>query len=129
MAYEVFKRTGVRVETPTVSIKPDGRVAINSAAVRILVRAGIKSVLLLWDKSNYKMAIKAAQKGDKNAYAVSIAPDSHAGTLRAKSFLNYIGWCARQRQALHAVWVEEEKMFEITLPKEHLGIQRVALLK
>lgn len=35
MTYEVFKRTGARVETPTISIVPEGRIAINSAAVRI----------------------------------------------------------------------------------------------
>jgi hypothetical protein len=55
-----------------LSIVPEGRIAINAAAARIFVGLGIKSVLLLWDQASHKLAIKAAHKGDKNAYAVSI---------------------------------------------------------
>ena len=64
MAYEVFKRTGARVESPTLSITPEGRATINAAAVRIFVNAGIKSVLLLWDRTSHTLALKAAQKGE-----------------------------------------------------------------
>lgn len=121
MAYEVFKRTAVRVEEPSISLVPDGRMALNAAAVRILTRAAIKAVLLLWDKSNNKIALKAAAKGDKNAYAVSIVRDSHSGSLRAKSFLGHIGWSAPKRTLLPATWSEKEKMFEITLPQDHIS--------
>jgi len=124
MAYEVFKRTGAKVEAPSFSIVPDGRIAINAAAARILVEAGIKFVLLLWDKANNKVALKATPKGDKNAYAVSIAPGSHSGSLRAKSFLSYIGWNAHKREMLPAIWNERERMFEITLPLEYVGFEK-----
>jgi hypothetical protein len=120
MAYEVFKRSGARVESPTLSIVPDGRIAINAAAARIFVSLGIKSVLLLWDQASHKLAIKAAYKGDKNAYAVSISPASHSGSLRAKSFLDYIGWNALKRERIPATWSEKEKMLEAALPAEHL---------
>jgi hypothetical protein len=122
MAYEVFKRTGVRVEEPALSLVPDGRIALNAAAVRVLTQAGVKSVLLLWDKGNNRVALKAAVKGDKNAYAVSIVRDSHSGSLRAKSFLGHIGWNAPKRTLLPATWNEREKMFEITLPQEHINL-------
>ncbi len=36
MAYEVYNRTKVRTDTPTMSLVPDGRIVLNSAAVRIL---------------------------------------------------------------------------------------------
>jgi hypothetical protein len=124
MAYEVFKRTGARVETPTISIVPDGRIAINAAAVRIVRDARITSVLLLWDATNHRLAMRAAQRGDKNSYAVSIAPSSHSGSLRAKSFLSYIGWKARKREMIPAVWNEKERMFEASLPTEHLESER-----
>jgi len=78
--------------------------------------------LLLWDKTNNKVALKAAAKGDKNAYAVSIVKDSHSGSLRAKSFLDHIGWSAPKRTMLPATWNEKEKMFEITLPKLHVSL-------
>lgn len=121
MAYEVFKRTTVRVAEPSLSLVPDGRIALNAAAVRVLAEAGIKSVLLLWDKTNNKLALKAAAKSDKNSYAVSIVRDSHSGSLRAKSFLNHIGWSAPKRTMLPATWSEKEKMFEIVLPQEYVG--------
>jgi hypothetical protein len=120
MAYEVYKRSGARVESPTLSIVPEGRIAINAAAARIFVSLGIKSVLLLWDRASRKVALKAAAKADKNAYAVSIAPASHSGSLRAKSFLSYIGWNAAKREMIPAIWNEKERMLEATLPLEHL---------
>ncbi len=124
MAYEVFKRTGARVETPTLSITPDGRMTINAAAVRIARDTRITSVLLLWDAANHKLALKAAQKGDKNSYALSIVAASHSGSLRAKSFLGHIGWKASKRETMSLVWNEKERMFEATLSLEHLESER-----
>jgi hypothetical protein len=124
MAYEVFKRTGARVETPTLAIAPDGRITINAAAVRIARDARIASVLLLWDWTDHRLAIKAAQKGDRNSYALSIAAASHSGSLRAKSFLGYIGWRARKRETISMDWNEKERMFEAILPLEHLESER-----
>jgi len=77
-------------------------------------------VLLLWDKDNYKLAIRSTQKTNKNAFAVSVGADGRSGGIRAKSFLNYIGWRAQQRQRLPAVWDEKEKMFEIELPSSYV---------
>src|SRR5215467_514007 len=104
MSYEVFKRTGTRVDAPTLAITKDKRIAINAAAVRVLLEAGVRFVLLLWDKTNNRMALKAALKGDKNAYVISLAPDKRAGTVRAKAFLDYIGWNASRREVFPAGW-------------------------
>lgn len=120
MAYEVFKRSRVRIESPTLSLVPDGRITINAAAARIFVSHGIRSVLLLWDQANRKLAIKAAHKGDKNAYAVSIIRAGTSGSVRAKPFLSYISWNAPKREMVAATWNEKEKMLEATLPPEHL---------
>ena len=124
MAYEVFKRTGTRVKSPTLSITPEGRIVINAAAARIFVSLGIKSVLLLWDRANRKLALKAARKGDKNAFAMSIASPGHSGSLRAKSFLSHIVWSARKRETIPATWNEREEMLEAVLPIEHLEKSR-----
>lgn len=121
MAYEVFQRTAVRVENATLSLAPGGKIGLNSAAARIFAEAGIKSVLLLWDKVHNKFALKAAPKTNTNAYAVSVQPNKQGGSLTAKSFLNHIGWSARQRETLPATWNEKEKMLEITLPQEFLS--------
>jgi hypothetical protein len=124
MAYEVFKRVGARVETPTLSITPDGRITINAAAVRIAKESRVKSVILLWDWATHRLAIKVTQRSDANSYALSIAESSHSGSLRAKSFLSYIGWKARKREKIAAMWNEKERMFEATLPVEHLDSER-----
>lgn len=124
MAYELFKRTGARVETPTLSITPDGRLAINAAAVRIAKEARITSVVLLWDAVNHRLALKAAQKGDKNSYALSIVAASHSGSLRAKAFIAHIGWKASKRETIPVVWNEKDRMFEGTVPLEHLESER-----
>ena len=116
MAYEKFARTSVRVETPTLSLVPDGRITVNAAACRLLRGAGVKAVVLLWDELTHRVALKGASKGDRDAFAVSMQPDNHSGSLRAKSFLTYIGWNAPSRQTIPATWNESEKMLEAMLP-------------
>ncbi|HLH00871.1 MAG TPA: hypothetical protein VKX49_31485 [Bryobacteraceae bacterium] len=123
MAYEVFKRTSVRVESPAVSIAPDGRITFNAAATRALAEAGIRNVILLWDKKEGRIAVKATARSDKNSYAVSIVRDRHSGTLRARSFLRHIGWTATRRETLPAIWNDKEKMIEIALPTAHLALK------
>ena len=123
MGYEVFKRTGARVETPTLAITPDGRITINAAAVRIARESRVKSVVLLWDWTNHRLAIKMTQTSDRNSYALSLTT-GHSGSVRARSFLKYIGWHARKRETIAATWNEGERMFEATLPAEHLDSER-----
>jgi hypothetical protein len=123
MAYEVYQRTGVRTETPTMAVSPDGRITINAAAVRIAREARITSVMLLWDWANHRVAMKSVQRGDKNAYALSIT-GSHTGSLRAKSFFTHIGWRSRKRETIPLTWNEKERMFEAQLPVEHLESER-----
>ncbi len=121
MAYKVYKRSSVRVGQPMLSITPYGRIYLNAAAVRILKSKGVNSVLLLWDDVDSKIALKAARTSDRNAYTVSIVPDAHSGSLKAKSFLSFIGWRAPERTTLQATWNEEGKMLEVALPPEHIG--------
>jgi len=107
-----------------LSITPDGRMTVNAAAVRIAREARMTSVLLLWDAASHRLALKAVQRSDKNSYALSIVATSHSGSLRAKSFLGYIGWKARKRESVPIVWNDKERMFEATLPVEHVEFER-----
>lgn len=117
MAYQVFERSAVRVVKPALSVMPDGRIFLNAAATRVFLEARVRSVLLLWDKANHRLALKAAEKGDQNAYAVSISR-GRLGSISAKSLLSYIGWSAPKRAVLIAEWNEKGKMFEVTLPSQ-----------
>ncbi len=123
MAYEVFERTNARVETPAISIVPDGRIAMNAAAVRIAENQQVNWVLLLWDWTHHRLAVRASHKGEKNAYALSISR-GHSGVVRARAFVSYIGWKARKRVQIPAAWNEKERMFEVVLPVEYLESER-----
>ena len=114
MAYEVFTRSNVRTDTPMISLVPDGRIVLNAAANRILTARGIRFVLLLWDSTTHKMALKSAAKTNADAFAIS--GGSHSASLRATRFLSHVGWSATQRQLLPASWNDNERMFEVMLP-------------
>jgi hypothetical protein len=120
VAYETFQRKSIRVDIPTLSIVPDGRVAINAAACRLLIAAGVKTVMILWDKAAGKMAVKAAPKGEKNTFTITFAEDHHSGSFAAKSFLRHIGWNAPTRIMVQTAWSEKDKMFEVVLPSQFL---------
>jgi hypothetical protein len=121
VAYELFERTSVRVNSPALSITPGGRVAFNAAACRLLIETGIKTVVILWDKTKNRMAIKAAPKGEKNSFTVTFTGGNHSATFAAKSFIRHIGWKAPKREMLPTTWISAEKMFEVTLPKEYVA--------
>jgi hypothetical protein len=116
VAYELFKRTSIRVDTPILAIGPGGRIRINAAGCRLLAEAGVKTVVILWDKAANRMAVKAAPKGEKNSFAVSFAGGHNSGTIVVKSFLSHIGWNATKTELLPTTWNAAEKMFEATLP-------------
>ena len=121
MAYEVFKRTRFKVDEPTLTITPEGRLYFNAAAGRALMAAGIRTVLLLWDTDTNQFAVKATPKRDRNGYAVTFIPSRSSASLRAKSFLHHIGWAAKKRETFPATWNEDEKMLETVLPAKFIG--------
>jgi hypothetical protein len=120
MAYEMFERTATRVDTPSLAIAPGGRVALNAAACRILIDAGVRTVVILWDKARGRIAIKPTPKGEKNSFTVSFT-GHHSGSFRAQSFLRHIGWNAPKRVPLATAWNAAEKMFEASLPPQYVA--------
>jgi hypothetical protein len=115
MPYEKFKRTKARVDSPTIALAPRGTIALNAAASRAMEEAGVKAVMLLWDRDANRLAIKATSKTDKDAFALSISPGSHSGSIRAKSFLSHIGWESKERRVFAAAWDKAQKMLEADL--------------
>jgi hypothetical protein len=120
MAYELYRRSAARVDSPTVAIATDGRLIVNAAGGRILKEAGVKFAVLLWDKSARRIAIKAASKG-RDSFAISFGRGGSAGSIHAAGFLRRIHWNAKGRENLPAEWNEREQMFEVLLPVKHLG--------
>jgi hypothetical protein len=62
MAYEVFTKKNIRLGTPTLSFSKIGQISFNQSASRILQTATIESILLLWDASDGKLALKVHQQ-------------------------------------------------------------------
>jgi hypothetical protein len=120
MAYETFERKAVRVEEPAVTVRPEGRIAFNAAASRLLENAGVRTVRILWDKTTCGLAVQAAPKGDSNSYSVAFSR-SRSATVTAKLFLQYIGWTSASRQTVPARWDEQRKMMEAKLPPKFVG--------
>jgi hypothetical protein len=101
-----------------LAITPTGRIVVNAAGCRILQEAGLKRVVLLWDRASRKVAVKGAPKAEKHAFTLTFNPGS--ASLSAVTFLRYIGWHATERITLPAIWNETDKMFEVVLPSKHL---------
>ena len=119
MAYEVFQRSVARVESPTLSVLPDGRITLNAAASRLFQGAGVKAVRVLWDKSRCAVALQAVKKGDENSYSVYFSRGRSA-SISPKAFLGYIGWSSAARQTVPATWESTRKMLEAELPSKFL---------
>ena len=120
MAYKVFERVSVRVSVPALTIAPRGRIVFNAAACRLLIESGVKHVIVLWDGEAARLGVKSAAKTDKNSFSVTFT-GSHSASFRAKSFLQHIGWSARERQLLPTTWNAKMKMFEATLPSQYIS--------
>jgi hypothetical protein len=120
VAYELFERSAVRVETPVISVTPGGRVTFNAAACRILDTCAIRAAVILWDRTTSRMAVRAAPEAERNSFKITFTGGNHSASFAAKSFFKHIGWRAPKRQSLDTTWRVNEKMFEVTLPAEHL---------
>jgi len=120
MAYETFERKSVRVEAPAITVRPEGRIACNAAASRLLENAGVKTVKILWDRDACGLALQATDKGDDNSYTIVFSP-SRSATVTAKLFLRYIGWSSNRRQTLRATWDAQRRMLEAKLPARFVG--------
>jgi len=115
VAYELFERRAVRVDSPALTVALGGRVNVNAAACRLLKESGIKTVVILWDKGGSKMAIRAAPKDEKNSFTITFGTN-YSGSFRAKSFFDHIGWRATETIVLPAKWNASQKILEVSLP-------------
>jgi hypothetical protein len=120
VAYEIFERSVIRVEQPVVTILSDGRLTLNAAATRILEKAGVRTVRILWDKLNCGIALQASERGDKNSYSIAFSRGRSA-SVSLKAFLTSIGWSANRRQSVPAKWDSSRRMLEAELPARYVG--------
>lgn len=120
MVYETFERSSVRVEDPALAVGPDGRLFLNAAATRLFENTGVRAVRILWDKVKFGIALQAANKNDKNSYALAFSRGRSA-SVSGKAFFQHIGWSADRRQTVPAKWNEQHKMLEAQLSSDFVG--------
>lgn len=119
MEYEVFERSSTRDEEPALAVVPDGRIALNAAASRLLERAGVRAVRILWDATRRGVALQGVKKGEKNSYSI-VFSRGRSATISLKAFLRHIGWSSDRRQTIPVKWDPQQKMLEAEMPSRFI---------
>jgi hypothetical protein len=119
MPYEVFTRKTPRLGTPMVTFSKIGQVAFNQSAARILQKAAIESILLLWDASDNKLALKStSNKKDVRAYRLRYNEKANGAGFSAKTFLDHAGIDYSERKPLTIDINPDMEMFlEVKIPE------------
>lgn len=132
MAYEIFTRKVPRIGTPMMSFSKIGTITFNQSAARILQKEAVEYILLLWDQSENKVAIKStSNKKDQRAYRIRYASKGNGAGFSAKTFLDYIAVDYSERKAIQIeINTNSEMLVEVKLPdnffKKKASLSRIA---
>jgi hypothetical protein len=120
MAYEVFERKTPRLGIPTLTFTKMGQIAFNQPAARILKKAGFERVLLLWDSTEKKLALKATgNETDVRAYKIRFNEKGNGASFSAKTFLDHVGIDYAQRVPMQAhIDPDNELFLEVSIPEK-----------
>jgi hypothetical protein len=122
MAYEIFTKKTPRMGNPVMSFSKIGQITFNQTASRILQKATIENVLLMWDSTEGKMAIKSTgNKKDPRAYRLRYNEKGNGASFSAKTFLDYSGIDYAERRPIPIDLNPDNEMFlEVKIPTECL---------
>jgi sugar/nucleoside kinase (ribokinase family) len=117
MAYEVFTRKTPRMGNPVVSFSKIGQIAFNQYAARLLQKARVEFVLLMWDPEARKIGIKTASEKDPRAYRMRYNDKGNGASFSAKTFLDFIGVDYSERKAIPVeIDATTELIVEVNVP-------------
>lgn len=119
MPYEVFTKKTPRMGTPTVTFSKIGQIAFNQTASRLLQKGAIETILLLWDPSENKFALKSiANKKDPRAYRIRYNDKGNGANFSAKTFLDHAGIDYSERKPISIDINPDIEMFlEVKVPE------------
>jgi len=117
MVYQKFEGKSFRKGRPTLAIRQDGRMRLNSDATLQAREKGVERVYILWDKQRRKLALQKATVADGSSYKLTFSTKQNSIDIGAKAFLKHIGWNSSVPVDLPLEWNETEKMFEAKLPR------------
>jgi hypothetical protein len=121
MGYELFNAKALRVGSPALTIKTDGRITFNADAGDALGRAGAKFVQILWDAKTCRVALRPLSKSGENAYKLTIISSKRGAAISGSAFLRHIGWNLSKSTTVPVEWNEKEKLLEASLPRENIN--------
>ena len=116
MAYTIYEKRSFRLLPPAVTITAAGKISLNATLTRMFHANSAKSVLLLSDLGQQKIALTPALKKDKRSFNLSYGPDLCQASLSAKNFLTEIGWDGEVYN-IPAQWDEKKSLLEFDIPK------------
>lgn len=122
MGFEVYTREYVRSSAPKVSISTFGRISLNRGATEFLTKTYTGFVNLLWDKTSYRVGIRAAKKEDDTTYSLkAYGPKGKSGSgFSAVTFLNFIKYDWSKTRSFSAEWDATGNMLVFGILPENL---------
>jgi hypothetical protein len=130
MGYEIYeKEFPTKSTSPTITISPAGRCALNRAAAEMFHKEAVENVLLLWDKDAFKFAIRPITKKDSRSFSIRYSQKDKASKIVTGAafsgimFLKHIGYDFSTTKIYPLKWSVNEAIFEVELPKERFGGQ------
>lgn len=127
MAYEIFEKKRTRLGTPVMSFSKIGGIAFNQTAARILREAGIKNVLLLWDRDSRSLALKVIKdEKDVRSYVIRYNAKASGAGFSAKTFLDHAGIDYSQRKPINVeITPDKELLLEVNIPDFYFSIPKL----
>jgi hypothetical protein len=129
MGYEIFEKVyPSKSLAPTMTISPLGRCSLNRAAAEMLNKDAVESVLLLWDKSNRKFALKPA-RNDARSFPIRYSKKRKGESVVVGAafsgvmFLKHIGYDFTKTGTYPIARNDAGTMYEAELPAERFGAQ------
>jgi hypothetical protein len=122
MPYEIFTKKTPRMGNPVMSFSKIGQIAFNQTAARILKKAEIENMLLMWDSTDGKLALQSTSNTkDPRAYRIRYNEKGNGASFSAKTFLDYVGIDYTDRRPIPIDINPDSEMFlEVKLPEECL---------
>lgn len=117
-SFEKFKKRGApRSSEPTISIRTNGALGINAAAVREYF-GECRYVEFYFDRDNKVMGIKPVQEKTEDSYSLFLSKRSRSATVSARKFLSHYGIDYGQTRRLPLQWDEENQLLTADLKEK-----------
>jgi hypothetical protein len=128
MPYVIYEKSYPSKSTsPTITISPLGRCALNRAAAEMLHKDALDNVLLMWDEPAKKFAIRAISKKDNRSFNLRYQyKDNDQKTVVGAAFsgvmfLKHIGYDYTTTATYPVTRTEDGTLYEVELPNERFG--------